>query len=164
VTLTADELRARRAPLADGRRRWLERLARVGMAARAVLIVLIGGLAVALALGAGGKATDSEGAMHTIAGTAWGTAVLVALAVGFGVEIAHAHVSPVDVDRDDLVAGTNVDAVLTVLFRRTGDELVDLGYELTDEIRDATRRVRRVRTALEGDDLELVSVSAAASS
>jgi hypothetical protein len=84
VTLTADELRARRAPLANGRRRWLERLARFGMVARAVLIVLIGCLAVALALGAGGKATDSEGAMHTIAGTAWGTAVLVALAVGFG--------------------------------------------------------------------------------
>jgi ribose/xylose/arabinose/galactoside ABC-type transport system permease subunit len=100
VTLTADELRARRAPLADGRRRWLERLARVGMAARAVLIVLIGGLAVALALGAGGKATDSEGAMHTIAGTAWGTAVLVALAVGLvtglfnGVMVARFRVPP----------------------------------------------------------------------
>jgi hypothetical protein len=62
---------------------WLDRLARAGLVAKAASYALVAVLALGLALGAGGKATDREGALRTLAGETWGTVVLVALAVGF---------------------------------------------------------------------------------
>jgi succinate dehydrogenase/fumarate reductase cytochrome b subunit len=62
-------------------------LARYGLAAKGASYVLVGVLAGALALGAGGKATSREGALATIADESWGKVLLVALAVGFA---AHA--------------------------------------------------------------------------
>jgi hypothetical protein len=62
---------------------WLARLARAGMVAQGVMYLLVGGLAIELALGLGGKTTDQRGALHTIADEWYGLAALLALAVGF---------------------------------------------------------------------------------
>jgi hypothetical protein len=62
---------------------WLARLARAGMVAQGVMYLLVGGLAIELALGAGGKTTDQRGALHTIADEWYGLGALLALAVGF---------------------------------------------------------------------------------
>jgi len=53
------------------------------MAAAGFLYCLIGFLAVQLALGAGGKAADRTGALQELSGEWWGTALLIAVAVGF---------------------------------------------------------------------------------
>ena len=62
---------------------WLGWLGRLGMAAAGFLYCLIGFLAVQLALGAGGKATDRTGALQELSGEWWGTALLIVVAVGF---------------------------------------------------------------------------------
>jgi hypothetical protein len=49
-----------------------------------LLYIVIGILAVELALGAGGKAADRTGALHEIADESWGNALLVVVAIGFG--------------------------------------------------------------------------------
>jgi hypothetical protein len=56
--------------------------ARAGIAARGAVYVVIGVLAVKLALGDGGKATDQQGALHTIAKQPAGTLLLVLVAIG----------------------------------------------------------------------------------
>ena len=59
-------------------------LARAGLVARGVVYGLIGVLALELALGEGGKATDQEGALQTIAHQSFGELLLLLLAVGLG--------------------------------------------------------------------------------
>jgi len=66
-----------------GGQTWLARLARAGMVAQGVMYALVGGLAIELALGLGGKTTDQRGALHTIADEWYGLAALLALSVGF---------------------------------------------------------------------------------
>ncbi len=61
-----------------------EWLARAGLAARGVVYGVIGALAVALAAGAGGKATNQQGALKTIAEGPAGKVALIALALGLG--------------------------------------------------------------------------------
>jgi hypothetical protein len=58
-------------------------LARAGMVAQGVMYVLVGGLAIELALGLGGKTTDQRGALHTLADEWYGLGALLALAAGF---------------------------------------------------------------------------------
>ena len=57
-------------------------LARAGLLARGVVYGIIGVLAIKLALGDGGKATDQQGALHTIAKQPFGKSLLVVVAVG----------------------------------------------------------------------------------
>jgi uncharacterized protein DUF1206 len=57
-------------------------LARVGLVARGVVYLVIGVLAVKLALGDGGKATNQTGALRTIAGQSFGEALLVLVVIG----------------------------------------------------------------------------------
>ncbi|MGN6587845.1 MAG: DUF1206 domain-containing protein [Solirubrobacterales bacterium] len=57
-------------------------LARAGLVARGVVYGVIGVLALKLALGNGGKATNQTGALKTIAGQSFGEALLVLLAIG----------------------------------------------------------------------------------
>jgi hypothetical protein len=64
--------------------RWFELLARAGFVARGVLYLVIGVLAVKLALGAGGKTTDQTGAFKTIAQQPFGKFLLVLVAIGLG--------------------------------------------------------------------------------
>jgi hypothetical protein len=63
--------------------KWLAWLARAGMVAQGTMYLLVGGLAIELALGLGGKTTDQRGALHTLADEWYGLAALLALAVGF---------------------------------------------------------------------------------
>jgi hypothetical protein len=59
-----------------------EWFARAGIATRGVVYIVIGVLALKLALGDGGKATNQQGALQTIAEQPFGTALLVLVAVG----------------------------------------------------------------------------------
>ena len=65
-----------------GRSRGFCWFARFGIAARGVVYIVIGVLAVKLALGDGGKATDQQGALHTIAKQPAGTLLLASSAIG----------------------------------------------------------------------------------
>jgi hypothetical protein len=57
-------------------------LARAGLVARGVVYLVIGVLALELALGEGGKATNQTGALRTVAEQSFGEALLVVLAIG----------------------------------------------------------------------------------
>ena len=61
---------------------WVERLARVGYAAKGVVYVVIGALAAGAAGGAGGRTTDSGGALATIADESYGKLLLAVIAAG----------------------------------------------------------------------------------
>jgi fumarate reductase subunit D len=61
----------------------MEQLARIGLAAKGVSYGLVAVLAIELAIGRGGKATDRTGALRTIAHDPIGRAIVIALAVGF---------------------------------------------------------------------------------
>ena len=59
-----------------------EWLARSGFVARGLIYAIIGVLAVKLALGAGGKTTNQQGAMKTIAQQPFGEVLLILVAIG----------------------------------------------------------------------------------
>ena len=59
-------------------------LARAGLVARGVVYGIIGILALKLALGDGGKATNQQGALQTIAHQSFGEALLLLVAIGLG--------------------------------------------------------------------------------
>jgi hypothetical protein len=68
---------------ARSRRGWEELLGRVGLVAKGVSYGLVGVLAAGVAAGIGGKATSRQGALHDLAGTGFGTFVIVLLVIGF---------------------------------------------------------------------------------
>jgi hypothetical protein len=61
---------------------WVERLARFGYAAKGIVYIVAGALAVMAAVGAGGELTDVRGAMRTIARQPFGRAMLGVVAAG----------------------------------------------------------------------------------
>lgn len=61
---------------------WIERFARFGYAAKGAVYILIGVLAFAAAVGSGGQATGSTGALASISDSGWGQVVLAILALG----------------------------------------------------------------------------------
>lgn len=61
---------------------WLGWLARAGLVARGAVYLIIGVLALKLALGDGGKATDQQGALRTIADGSFGELLLILMAIG----------------------------------------------------------------------------------
>jgi hypothetical protein len=61
---------------------WIEGLGRFGYAAKGLVYLIIGGLAVQAALGLGGQTTDQRGALAHISGAPFGRVVLVVLTVG----------------------------------------------------------------------------------
>jgi hypothetical protein len=63
---------------------WVERLARIGLIAQGLSFLLVAYLALELVLGKGGKATDREGALQTLADDSVGRIVVIGLTVGFG--------------------------------------------------------------------------------
>jgi hypothetical protein len=63
---------------------WVERLARFGLIAQGISFGLVAVLAIELALGKGGNATDREGALRTIAKDGFGRFAVIVLAIGFG--------------------------------------------------------------------------------
>jgi hypothetical protein len=62
--------------------RWFEWIARFGFAARGVLFILIGVLAIELALGQGGRNASQAGALQTIAHQPFGEVLLIAITIG----------------------------------------------------------------------------------
>jgi hypothetical protein len=62
--------------------RWLGWLARFGLVARGVVYLIVGMLALKLALGDGGKATNQQGALKTIADQSFGKLLLILMAIG----------------------------------------------------------------------------------
>lgn len=63
---------------------WFEAAARAGFVARGIVYGLIGALAVALAVGAGGQAASQQGALEAVARQPFGHALVVAIAIGLG--------------------------------------------------------------------------------
>lgn len=61
---------------------WIERTARVGFAAKALLYMIVGVLALQGARGAGGRNTGTRGALSEIIGKPFGKALLVVMAMG----------------------------------------------------------------------------------
>jgi hypothetical protein len=61
---------------------WVERLARIGYAAKAFLYITIGILAAQAGLGRGGRTTDTDGALRLIYGAVLGRIILLAVAAG----------------------------------------------------------------------------------
>lgn len=61
---------------------WVERLARLGYAAKGIVYLVVGGLAVRAAVGNGGGSTGSEGALESIARQPMGKLLVGLLAVG----------------------------------------------------------------------------------
>jgi Domain of Unknown Function (DUF1206) len=76
----AREARAGGEKLAQSR--GFEWLARAGFVARGLIYGLVGILALEVAVGAGGKTTDQEGALKTIAGQPFGEVLLTLVAIG----------------------------------------------------------------------------------
>ena len=72
--------RSRRA----GKSPWVERLGRAGLVAKGALYVVVGILAINVALGAREESPDKGGALRTIAEQPFGKALLVLLALGLG--------------------------------------------------------------------------------
>jgi uncharacterized protein DUF1206 len=64
--------------------RGFEWLARAGFVARGLIYGIIGVLAIKLALGAGGKTTNQQGALETIAHQPFGRVLLILVAIGLG--------------------------------------------------------------------------------
>jgi Domain of Unknown Function (DUF1206) len=62
---------------------WVKWLARMGMVCSALLWLVVGALAVGVAVGAGGATTDRTGALQEIGKQSWGNVLLILLAVGF---------------------------------------------------------------------------------
>jgi fumarate reductase subunit D len=62
----------------------MEKVARFGLVAQGISFTLVAVLAIELALGKGGKATDREGALQTIAHNGIGRVIVFVLGFGFG--------------------------------------------------------------------------------
>src|SRR4051794_7528378 len=65
------------------RDRWIERGGRAGLVAKGVSFGLVAVLAILVALGHGGKTTDRQGALRTLANKPFGELALIVLAIGF---------------------------------------------------------------------------------
>ena len=61
---------------------WIERLARVGYAAKALLYITVGYLASQAAMGPGGRVTDTEGALRVVHDASYGRVLLLVVALG----------------------------------------------------------------------------------
>lgn len=79
---------------------WIERLGRIGLVAKGLSFGLVGVLAVLVALGVGGAATDREGALRLLSKESYGVIILVALGLGFGAYAAW-RLAQALLDRDD---------------------------------------------------------------
>lgn len=70
------------APSTHELRPWVRRFVRIGYAAKGVIYLLIGALALRLAFGNGGRLTDASGALQTIVKQPFGLALLAIVSVG----------------------------------------------------------------------------------
>ncbi|HEY7063855.1 MAG TPA: DUF1206 domain-containing protein [Chloroflexota bacterium] len=100
---------------------WLERLARLGFAAKGVVYVLVGVLAAQAAAGVGGDTTDTHGALEHVLEAPFGRIGLAVIALGLAGYALWAFVqAALDVDDD----GTDSLGLL----RRAGHAVVGVTY------------------------------------
>jgi uncharacterized protein DUF1206 len=83
-----------------GKSPWVERLGRAGLVAQGVLYVVVGILAVKVALGGREESPDKNGALRTIAEQPFGKALLILLATGLGAYAAW-QLARAILDRED---------------------------------------------------------------
>ena len=79
---------------------WVEGLGRIGLVAKGISFALVGVLAILVALGTEGAATDRPGALRMISKEPYGFLILLALAFGFG-SYATWRFAQALLDRDD---------------------------------------------------------------
>jgi hypothetical protein len=95
---------------------WIRRFVRIGYAAKGVLYLLIGVLALRLALGDGGRLMDSSGALQTILRQPFGAALMAIIAAGIlayaGWEIVNAWT---DAKRQGTTASGLIDRGLSII-------------------------------------------------
>ena len=96
-------------------------LARLGYAARGIVYLIIGGLAIKLATGYGGSATDQHGALQAIHNEPFGKFLLAVVAIGL---IGYALWKFIEALFNTEGVGTNAKGVLT----RVGDAAVGVAY------------------------------------
>lgn len=100
---------------------WMSFLARSGYAAKGLVYLIIGGLAAASAIGAGGATTDRNGAMHAIYAQPFGAFLLVLVAIGW---LGYALWSEVQAVLDTEHAGREAKGIA----QRVGYAAVGLSY------------------------------------
>jgi hypothetical protein len=109
-------------------RSWIQPVARLGYAAKGVVYITVGSLAVASARGRGGRRTpDTEGAIRTLGDQPWGDVLLVAVSVGLFAYAAWRVVQAV-FDADQKGGGPQGLAVRSGFL---GSGLVHLGLAIT---------------------------------
>jgi hypothetical protein len=91
-----------------GKHPWTERLARIGYAAKGVVYIVVGALATMTALGIGGEAKGTQGAMRSIARQPFGRIMLSIVAFGLVAYVIWRWVQAVT-DADD--KGTKVKGI-----------------------------------------------------
>src|SRR3954447_19520726 len=62
---------------------WIDRLARLGLAARGFVYIVVGVIAVAIAVGHTSKSADRTGALNTVAENGFGRLLVILAAIGF---------------------------------------------------------------------------------
>jgi hypothetical protein len=86
------------APLTPRVQPWVRRFVRLGYAAKGIIYLLIGTLALQVALGAGGRLTDSSGVLKTLLRQPFGTLLIALIGAGIlayaGWEITRAVLAP----------------------------------------------------------------------
>lgn len=103
--------------------RWMSYLARLGYAVKGVVYVIIGWLAIELAIGHGGKTTDQRGALQTIAAQPFGKVLLVITAIGL---LGYALWSLIQAIFDTEGKGTKAKGIIS----RIGYAIVGIAYGL----------------------------------
>jgi Domain of Unknown Function (DUF1206) len=79
---------------------WVERLGRIGLVAKGISFGFVGVLALLVAFGEGGAATDRPGAFRLLSQQSYGFVLLLGIAFGFGAYAAWRFAQAV-LDRDD---------------------------------------------------------------
>src|SRR5436190_13088817 len=101
--------------------KWVTWLARLGYAAKGVVYLIIGGLALKLAIGHGGAATDQRGALQTIYEQPFGKFLLIVVGIGL---IGFALWSLIQAIFDTEGKGTNAKGIIA----RIGYAAVGIAY------------------------------------
>ena len=102
----------------------LRRIARTGFAARGVVYIAIGALAVLAALGQGGATTGPHGALREVFSQPFGSALLAALGVGL---LAYALWRMIDAVRDVSGKGRGAKGI-AIRTGKAGSSLLHLGW------------------------------------
>jgi hypothetical protein len=92
---------------------WVEWAGRLGLVSKGAIYAIIGLLAIAVPLGLGGRPSDRQGALRTVAEQPFGEVLLIALAIGFAGYAVWRFVQAF-LDRDDEGSG------LKALAKRAG--------------------------------------------